>query len=855
MAGYKPLYIKAMETGLVQSRQDFILPNDAYPILQNAFVWRERIKKKQGYEILGRLRRIITASSIGNISAAGAGTFTFDLFTLLGIIATEPNASFELGSATTITITIAAPIAQTLTDSTGTGTLTITGAGPITAASINYVIGVLSLTFSGVAALSAATLTGAYYSGLPAMGLRSRETNAVNSEQCIAFDTIYAYRFGAGGWQEFIPGTTWTGGNADFFWSTNYFVGDGNLKIFWVTNSSGTGGDPIRYTNGVVWVDFAPTITSAGGTQLHQCLAMLPFRGRLLAFNTLEGANLAGSTAYYQRIRWSAIGTPFSVVSAAVTIVNAQAWYDDVRGQGGFLDIPTAESIVSVGFVRDNLVIYCERSTWQLRYTGRAIQPFQIEKVNSELGAEGTFSTVQFDTSLVGIGDKGVVECDSFKSDRIDIKIPDLVFEFDNDHFGPQRVHGIRDFQQRLAYWTYPYQPSEPNGNVYPNRRLVYNYENDSWAIFTDSLTCLGTFQAQFGRTWANTHIPWQSANFPWISRSALFPSIIGGNQQGYILYLDVQATNDPSLFVQNITGNSISATVITSPDHNLETGQVISISGIPAGTPFANSLNNPLTGSITGATQANPCQITSTNFNLPTGSVVYIENIGGMVELNGQTYTITVTGANTFTLDGIDSTTFTAYTAGGNWIDQARNCFGIVRVDKDNFELWVYNPSTQDFSTPQIDAAASYVGGAQVSIRDNFIIQSKKFNFLDQGQNIQMGWIDVLLDGTESGAISLNVYLNYNNNSPINILPENNNSINGQPDTFFNSVVPTNQSAGINTTKNMKRVYCPTRGTFITVVWTLSNEQLIGNEQEQDVQIDAQILWVRPAGTQLTTT
>ena len=54
MPGYQPLYIKGMETGLVQERQEFILPNDAYPILENAYLFREQIRRKQGYELLGR---------------------------------------------------------------------------------------------------------------------------------------------------------------------------------------------------------------------------------------------------------------------------------------------------------------------------------------------------------------------------------------------------------------------------------------------------------------------------------------------------------------------------------------------------------------------------------------------------------------------------------------------------------------------------------------------------------------------------------------------------------------------------------------------------------------------------------
>lgn len=772
MGGYKPLKITANEAGLVQNREEFLLPDDAYPTLENAFLFRERIKRKNGYTLLGRLRRKLTAQALGNTVGAQT-TYTFaNILTTIGIVG-EPNAEIEPGS---LVITIGAPDTATFTD-TGLGTFVVTGVGVSAGSSINYATGAVTIVISASGGGSAITADINYFPGLPVMGLRSRELNNINNEMLIAFDQKYAYRF-SNGWQEFIPGTTWTGNNSDFFWSTNYWVGDGisgNLKIFWVTNFSGPTGDPIRYTNGVAWADFAPQIDAAGNL-LTQCLVLLPFRGRLVAFNTLEGANLGTSIAYTNRIRWAEIGNPFTVVSPIRAGVVPDAWRDDIRGKGGYLDIPTSEAITAVGFVRDNVVIYTERATWQLRYTGRSIAPFQIERVNSELGSESTFSAVQFDTSLVGIGDKGVVECDSFKSNRIDIKIPDLIFEFNNQNDGTKRVHGIRDFQQRIAYWTYPYFPGSGASDIFPNRRLVYNYENDSWAIFKDSFTALGTYQAQTGVTWASQNrIAWQSANFPWINKPALFPSIVGGNQQGFVEILtsnlDSTATNGNSLSITAILGRTDLPTRLTVVNHNLDPGTIIRISNIPTGTPFATSLN--------------------------------------------------------------------------------LQKFSVSVIDADTLDLFKYNSTEEKFSDPQTDAPATYVGGGLIAIRDNFRVVSKKFNFLDEGQNIQLGYIDILTESTDNGAFSLNVYLNYNDNDPINTLPQNVQEDTDEPDPFFNTTIPTviPTLGNISASKYWQRVFCPVRGNFITLEYTLSNAQMNGVEQENDVQIDAQVLWVRQAG------
>jgi hypothetical protein len=821
MGGYAPLKITGPQGGLVQQREEFLLPDDAYPNLQNVYVWREKLIRKNGLQLLGRLRRDLAAFS----EPATDGTATYSQDLLASFRSTEPLAQVVPGTLV-FYIDFGGPNQTQYTDN-GFGVVTrVSGTYTISSGSINYSTGFLTLNFTVIPpALKTAQANISYYPALPVMGIRIRELQNSTNDQTIFFDQKYAYIFNnsTNAFQEFIPGTTWNAHNGgidavDFFWSTNYWVSQttipgtatpffttSNRKLFWETNNTGQFGaaaDPPRITDGVTWYPFYDNATPANtpwakidaSNYLVNFLSMLPFRGRMVTFNTWEGTTAASAANYSNRIRWSTIGNPFIPFSAGPPATGS--WRDDIRGQGGFLDIPTSEDIVSVGFVRDNLVIYCERSTWQLRYTGRSIAPFQIEKVNSELGGEGPFSAVQFDTSLVGIGDKGIVECDSYKSERIDIKIPDLVFDFRNSNNGPTRVHGIRDFIKRLAYWTIPYEDGYDSraGSanwIFPNRRLLYNYENDSWCMFTDTFTCLGTYQPQSGRTWLNTPIPWIQCKFSWLSsQPAGIPSILGGNQQGFVMYLtrDEVNVNDPSLYISAITATGTTPTVITVPNHNLVTTTgaesinnvpyIIQISGIPDGTPFDN--------------------------------------------LNG----------------GI---------------------FGISVVDQNNLALYKYDPATRQFSQGQIDAIplTPYIGGGLVTIRENFSIVSKKFNFLDYGQSIQIGYLDILMNATQldqPGAITLKVYLDYNENEASNTLPQNellDYSITSNADTFFNSVIPTTPSPLNNRggSKFWQRVYCPTRANFLTLQYTFSNAQLAGEEQTKDIQIDAQILWIRKAG------
>lgn len=142
---------------------------------------------------------------------------------------------------------------------------------------------------------------------------------------------------------------------------------------------------------------------------------------------------------------------------------------------------------------------------------------------------------------------------------------------------GTERITAQRDFINEWIYITYP------SNNIrykFPNQTLFYNYRDQSWAIFRECFTTYGQFRKQTGQTWQTLpkDLTWKTWNVPWNSGSTtlLQPVVIGGNQQGFVLFRsDEDTSEDNSLYIQSFSGSTI-----TSPDHCLNNGDYITISG-----------------------------------------------------------------------------------------------------------------------------------------------------------------------------------------------------------------------------------------------------------------------------------
>ena len=843
MSSLQQIYIAGSAAGLQTNVKPFMLNDQAFSTLQNAYVWRERVKKREGNRLLGRLRRFTALGSLGN---TGASPWSLNLYsTLVPPITPEANAEIDPGSVVIYTtpatttgninnvttasdceifttaphglsngdvVTIASvvgmpPVNSTFTINEVTGasqfklgqssgtwgnyvsggtwtritagvTFTDNGDGTLTGdvvgntGIINYLNGNITLTHTSGAGV-AVTVDFGYFPGLPVMGIALREAQADSYEETLFFDTKYAYIFVNDGFQEYLPtpSVTWTGTDSDFFLTTNYRGVNAYNRLFFVTNFNlnlevpPTTYDPIRYTNdGSAWTDFQPLVAAA--STLWQAKIIIPYYGRLLALNTWEGLTAdtyTGAQNYFSRCRFSQVGDP----------VNVDAWRTDIRGKGGFIDAPVNQEIMSATFFKNTLIVFFESSTWQLRYLGEVGFPFLWERISSDFGSESKMSTILFDEGVATVGDKGIVSSNSLNVKRIDQQIPDLVFDFRNDNNGIERVSGIRDFQRQLVFWNYcdSNLSSSTSPRLYPGSVLVYNYMNQTYSIFRDNITAFGIFQPSTGITWDNLDVFWDDDETYWddADSQSQFPSIVIGNQQGFVLNYGYKTFDDPGLTVHNIS--LATPPVITSPNHNLETGEFVYLTDLS----FLDETVSPV---VTTPTSLN--------------EVIYL----------------------------------------------------VTRLTADTFSIATWNSATQSpnygFSyTPA--STATYVGAGRITLLPRMNIQTKDFNpYQEKGAQVKLSYIDFLTDvpGSADAAMTVRLLLN---SSPVAV----GNVIVGN--TQVEQYLPTGYSLP-QSDYAWHRFFATTTGQYIRLQMTYDNDLMTTlSTHLAGWSLNAMSLWVRP--------
>lgn len=472
---YKPFLISNYATGLDRELQPWLLPTDAYVDLEDGFVHRGVTRKRHGYSGFANGTESTYCESRMVVNVAGAA--------MTGAI-DSANTTYTLTASTpvrrgTFTVTGTTP-AQTATDD-GEGGFT----GDVSAGTIDYTTGDVSITFDAAPTAGTVTATYDYHQGFPVMGIMNFYTSA-NVRQLLVADTTYVniYNPATDRLDDISSGTAYNGTAQDFWSWVNYETSASVARLLFC---NGVVGDVIQqYTTAGGIAAYAPTFTT-GTLNARQ---MFNVRDRLVLFQTIEAGTL-----YPRRIRISGTGA---------NVDN----FDDTAGGAGFIDIPDNTWFYGAAFNRDDILFFTEAATWMLKYTGNDINPFALEKIDGSRGSSAAFSVISYLNRTIAASPRGLIISDGYKVERMDESIPDFVFNSMNpsqDAF--ESVYSGFFDEDRTVYMLYPSQGDVRPALVAANssdRILTINFDEDNYSVYKIPLSTVGNFQLSLTVTWAD---------------------------------------------------------------------------------------------------------------------------------------------------------------------------------------------------------------------------------------------------------------------------------------------------------------------------------------------------------------
>jgi len=377
-------------------------------------------------------------------------------------------------------------------------------------------------------------------------------------------------------------------------------------------------------------LDYAQPIVGATGV-ITGAWFIMRFGERLNLFNARVGGNRNPQQMLYTGIRDSTgNGDKFLTVGAGAVVAD------------------TSEYIQGASILGDNVIINFSRSNWAVDKRNDAFNPYFIRKIPSVIGTDAPFSSVSWDDRTVSVGKTGIIATNSRESKRIDNKIPDFTTD---DIDSPEFPLTYGGFDRVIGQFLISYADANA-ANSTQNKVLVNNYEEGTWSVNDQRFTVFGQTELGPENVWSD---------------------IEGANQDSWERW-------DTTEEIWNKIGLSDTVQKTLAGDDD----------------GFIYELNQDYDDyfvAITGITAASPAVVSTNNQALKAGDRVVISNVEGMTginnfdtdtgELTQGIYTVASSTVNSVTLDNIDSSNYTAWTAAGS----------ISKVIDFSAEMMPFNP------------------------------------------------------------------------------------------------------------------------------------------------------------------
>jgi len=478
---YQSYPIYNFSSGLNLSREPWLIPEKAFSDILNFEIDQGVLRKRMGYDLFGEVVHWRT-----EIVATGDGSTT-DFSGTLGNTPLRPQDNktyfrFETASQ-----------GYKLYDEDMDGSLSGDGSG-----SVDYDTGDYSLSFT-TAPDDSSDITCYYYHKAqnPVTGIYQHYSETGGSE-LLAMDTVRVNQWypDPKEFRDLSETDEFTGTSEDYVQMETW------IDESYITNNR----DPIKKFDGT-----SLTNLDTDGI-IDACSKIFHYKGHLIALRTTESGNIKP-----HRARWSASGA-------------SENWAD-----GGYVDAPTLDWIISVSFLKDRFIVLFERSVWALNYIGDIDLPFQWEKLTGTEGSYARMSAVPFSSEILFLGPVDFLVFDGIDTTRLAKDIPEYALA----NFNMEQYHttyGALLEERHLVFWNYPSSKSDA-----PDHNLVLNYWSNGWTIFDIPIQAVGYYKTTDLYTWDTIKLTWDEITYTWNAREIQpgYPIVLSGTQDGRIFILN----------------------------------------------------------------------------------------------------------------------------------------------------------------------------------------------------------------------------------------------------------------------------------------------------------------------------
>lgn len=757
---YTPYLIANYATGLEKRLQPWLLPDDAQEELYDGYVYRGVLGKRDGYNYFAtgglpgplpyRESRIV--STLSAIPAVEVPDGIIVTFTLAG---TGPIAR---GS---VTVNGSNPVVVGTDD--GLGLIgSITGAG-IVSGTVDYTTGAISVTFLVPPVIaSTVTFTYSFMPDNPVMMVANFWTSS-NIRELIVASTVYINRYNSTlNILEDITATPYTGNSHQFFTWTNYAAADDSPRLLFANNKDVIQQyDGANVTNYVY--SMTSSVAPFNPVATLTCLLMADFKDRLLLFRTTEDSviyprriRISGTGQFCDDFTTSATGAGFIDIpdntwiygiafnrDDLIIFTESSTWVlkytgndttpfvlnkiDESRGSQAPFAAITYLNRTSAASPRGLIMT----DGYRVERQDESIPDFSFNEVDGE----------NFDLCFAGSVDADrdhyliYPPQDQDESKRI------LTTNYDEDNYSIYRIplscmgtyvtafdvtwddllrfDDWFEFEKAYGNWnSFAYTAGAPfsiggghHGEIW--RLAVTESEDNPVMIYnitqpTPELLEITTDWNNYG---VNDYDPEMGADYIFFTG---IEGMLELNGKQFPIERPFISNNvfrvkvdDPSVTYSAYTGGGTASRVIpfsalfkafnpyADQDKKVRCGWLYM---------YVDSTGTDLTRNIALAnvTQALPAVVTTQlNHNLTTGNSVAFFSVGGMTELDSIEGIVTVLTPTTFSINGVDSTGFGAYTSGGyvTTPESAKMIIDIITNSRNPSKITdLSNPSTYPY-------------------------------------------------------------------------------------------------------------------------------------------------------------